>query len=67
MAEPSPELLILDEPTNNLDLTSIEELVEGLRAYKGALLVVTHDEDLLERLELDQVVRLDSHGSLQVL
>lgn len=67
LAVPVPELLILDEPTNNLDLASISQLVDGLKAYRGALLVVSHDADLLERLDLDEVVRLDPDGSLHVL
>lgn len=67
LADPVPELLILDEPTNNLDLTSIDQLVDGLQAYRGAILVVSHDAELLERLSLDEVVRLEADGSLHVL
>jgi ATP-binding cassette subfamily F protein 3 len=53
-----PHLLILDEPTNHLDIGSTETVEAGLRAYDGALLVVSHDEPFLEavgttrRLEL---------------
>ncbi|MEZ2222406.1 ABC-F family ATP-binding cassette domain-containing protein [Rhizobium sp. RCC_161_2] len=53
-----PSLLILDEPTNHLDIDSIAAVETGLRAYDGALLVVSHDEVFLEgigiswRLEL---------------
>ncbi|MFN4017256.1 MAG: ABC-F family ATP-binding cassette domain-containing protein [Reyranella sp.] len=53
-----PAVLILDEPTNHLDLESIEAVEAGLRAYDGALLMVSHDEPFLEavgttrRLEL---------------
>jgi len=43
-----PQLLILDEPTNNLDLDSIAAVEAGLRAYDGALLVVSHDEAFLQ-------------------
>ncbi len=45
-----PQLLILDEPTNNLDLESIAAVEAGLRAYDGALLVVSHDEAFLEAI-----------------
>ena len=45
-----PALLVLDEPTNHLDIDSIEAVEAGLRAYDGALLVVSHDEAFLEAL-----------------
>lgn len=45
-----PPLLILDEPTNHLDIDSIEAMEVGLRAYDGALLVVSHDEPFLEAI-----------------
>jgi ATPase subunit of ABC transporter with duplicated ATPase domains len=51
-AEQAPELLILDEPTNNLDLTSLEELTSVLQDYRGALLVVSHDLMFVEEIEL---------------
>ncbi|MHA3771489.1 ABC-F family ATP-binding cassette domain-containing protein [Verrucomicrobiota bacterium sgz303538] len=58
-----PSLLILDEPTNHLDIDSIEAVEAGLRAYDGALLVVSHDEAFLQaigvsrRLELSDKTR----------
>jgi ATPase subunit of ABC transporter with duplicated ATPase domains len=58
-----PSLLILDEPTNHLDVDAIEAVEVGLRAYDGALLVVSHDEAFLEaigisrRLELSPISR----------
>lgn len=67
LADPPPELLILDEPTNNLDIESVDQLVEGLRSYPGALLVVSHDQDLLDRLAVDEVVELDAYGGLAVV
>jgi ATPase subunit of ABC transporter with duplicated ATPase domains len=64
LADPPPELLVLDEPTNDLDLASVDQLVEALAAYRGALLVVSHDLRFLERLGLDRTLRLDRAGRL---
>jgi ATPase subunit of ABC transporter with duplicated ATPase domains len=50
LAEPAPQLLILDEPTNNLDLASAEQLATALESYRGALLVVSHDERFLTEI-----------------
>ncbi|WP_440642384.1 ABC-F family ATP-binding cassette domain-containing protein [Bradyrhizobium sp. PUT101] len=52
-----PSLLILDEPTNHLDVESIETVEAGLRAYDGALLVVSHDEAFLQAIGVTR--RLD--------
>ncbi|WP_017974535.1 ABC-F family ATP-binding cassette domain-containing protein [Actinopolyspora halophila] len=43
LAEPAPQLLLLDEPTNNLDMHSVRQLVAALSAYRGALVVASHD------------------------
>lgn len=47
LARPAPQLLLLDEPTNNLDLPSTTELIDALNAYRGALIVASHDERFL--------------------
>lgn len=49
-----PELLILDEPTNNLDLVNIEFLERVLREFGGALLVISHDEVFLKNAEVTE-------------
>jgi len=53
-----PDLLVLDEPTNHLDIASIETVEAGLRAYDGALLVVSHDETFLETIGVTRRVEL---------
>jgi ATPase subunit of ABC transporter with duplicated ATPase domains len=57
-AEQSPELILLDEPTNNLDLESIIELTSALNNYKGALLVVTHDIDFIKEIDIRREIKL---------
>ncbi|MCU4746593.1 ABC-F family ATP-binding cassette domain-containing protein [Streptomyces sp. G-5] len=51
-AEPAPHLLLLDEPTNNLDLLSAGQLESALSAYRGAFVVVSHDEPFLARIRV---------------
>ncbi len=53
-----PQLLILDEPTNHLDIDSIEAVEAGLRAYDGALVVVSHDEAFLQAIGITRRVAL---------
>lgn len=49
-----PELLILDEPSNNLDLKSIKELTDALNLFNGALLVVSHDKQFLNDIKIER-------------
>ncbi|MYY05801.1 MULTISPECIES: ribosomal protection-like ABC-F family protein [unclassified Streptomyces] len=57
-AEPAPQLLLLDEPTNNLDLVSADQLEGALASYRGAFVVVSHDERFLERIGVERWLRL---------
>ncbi|WP_237209907.1 ABC-F family ATP-binding cassette domain-containing protein [Rothia nasimurium] len=58
LASPAPQLLILDEPTNNLDMASVDWLIQALASYEGALLVVSHDEAFCAQLGLTGVLTL---------
>jgi ATP-binding cassette subfamily F protein uup len=53
-----PDLLILDEPTNHLDAVTIEWLEQYLAAFRGTLLLVTHDRYFLDRVT-DTIIELD--------
>jgi ATPase subunit of ABC transporter with duplicated ATPase domains len=57
-AEPAPQLLLLDEPTNNLDLVSTGQLESALTAFRGAFVVVSHDERFLGEIGIDRWLRL---------
>ncbi len=59
LAEPAPQLLLLDEPTNNLDLASARQLSEALGAYRGALIVASHDLPFLRTVRISRWLRLD--------
>lgn len=62
LAEPLDQPLVLDGPTNNLDLASVDELVDALSAYRGALLVVSHGDRFLGRLGIDTWLELTAEG-----
>jgi len=51
-------VLLLDEPTNNLDPASRAEILSALRAYRGAIVLVTHDEEAVEALSPERVILL---------
>jgi ATPase subunit of ABC transporter with duplicated ATPase domains len=53
-----PDLLILDEPTNNLDIRNIGILTEAINAYRGTLVLVSHDAVFLEEVQVTDVVQL---------
>jgi ATPase subunit of ABC transporter with duplicated ATPase domains len=54
LADPPPQLLVLDEPTNNLDLAGRTGLVEALTLYRGGLVVVSHDQRFLAELGITE-------------
>ncbi|WP_198676179.1 ABC-F family ATP-binding cassette domain-containing protein [Kribbella monticola] len=63
LAEPPPQLLMLDEPTNNLDLASVAQLTEALASYQGALVIASHDLPFLRTIGITRWLQLD-HNAL---
>jgi ATPase subunit of ABC transporter with duplicated ATPase domains len=58
-----PDIMLLDEPTNNLDLDARERLYDAVAAWTGGLVIVSHDRELLARV--DQIADLSS-GSIRL-
>ncbi|MFE2040653.1 ABC-F family ATP-binding cassette domain-containing protein [Streptomyces sp. NPDC059477] len=63
LAEPAPQLLMLDEPTNNLDIASVRQLTTALEGYEGALIVASHDLPFLESIGITRWLLLDGELS----
>tara|TARA_A100000164_G_C21788337_1_gene714533 strand:+ start:1 stop:1023 length:1023 start_codon:yes stop_codon:yes gene_type:complete len=55
MSYHSPDLLLLDEPTNHLDIDSRISLINSLNAFEGAIILVSHDNDIIEKVT-DQIL-----------
>ncbi len=56
------DLLILDEPTNNLDIETVDQMVEGINEYQGALWVISHDLDFLSRINITKAFKLSKQA-----
>ena len=60
----NPNFLILDEPTNDLDLLTLQKLEDFLKAYKGCLLVVSHDRHFMDEV-VDQLFVFQGDGKVK--
>ncbi len=54
-----PDMLILDEPTNNLDLSSLAILTDTISNYRGTLIVISHDSNFVEQVGITTEIRVD--------
>ena len=64
IAARTPKLLILDEITNNLDLETRGHVIEVLKNYPGAIIVISHDADFLKEIEAHDSYQI-TNGLLQ--
>ncbi len=62
VSENTPDMIIADEPTNNLDIASMEILATTLKNYKGTLLMVSHDEQFIHDVGIDRIINLNRNG-----
>lgn len=54
----TPDIIIADEPTNNLDIDSMQILASTLRSYQGTLIVVSHDDNFIADVDVRQTINL---------
>nr|WP_121272440.1 ABC-F family ATP-binding cassette domain-containing protein [Pedobacter schmidteae] len=54
----APDLMVLDEPTNNLDIQNMEILTTAINEYQGTLLVISHDAHFLKQINVEEVIEL---------
>jgi ATPase subunit of ABC transporter with duplicated ATPase domains len=58
ISDEAPEIIILDEPTNNLDIQNIEILTAAINEYQGTLIVISHDQSFLEQINIEKSILL---------
>jgi ATPase subunit of ABC transporter with duplicated ATPase domains len=58
ISDEAPEIIILDEPTNNLDIQNIEILTAAINEYQGTLIVISHDQSFLEQINIGKSISL---------
>ena len=67
LAQPAPQLLLLNEPTNNLDLASVRQLSQALDGYRGAIVVASHDLPFLRSAGITRWLRLDREAGMTAI
>ncbi|QNL51017.1 ABC-F family ATP-binding cassette domain-containing protein [Olivibacter sp. SDN3] len=58
ISDQAPDMIILDEPTNNLDIQNVEILTTAINTYQGTLLVVSHDQTFLDEIRAERAIEL---------
>ena len=66
MSYHSPDLLLMDEPTNHLDIDSRLSLINSLNEFEGAIILVSHDKDIIEKVAEQILLVKDSKVNLFV-
>ena len=60
----APDVFILDEPTNNLDIQSVEIITAAIRSYRGTVLLISHDHYFVKEIKINRSIKLFDTGSV---
>ena len=60
-----PQVLILDQPTSNLDIESVQAFMEGVKHWNGTMVMVSHDANLIRSLDAQCYVLASQEGKLR--
>ncbi|MDD7230184.1 MAG: ABC transporter ATP-binding protein, partial [Bacteroidales bacterium] len=58
IAEKAPDIIIADEPTNNIDISCMDILADTLKNYVGTLLIVSHDEQFIHDIGIKRIISI---------
>jgi ATPase subunit of ABC transporter with duplicated ATPase domains len=64
VSDDAPDMLILDEPTNNLDIKSLEVLTAAVKDFEGTLLIISHDEYFVKEIAVDNIIELRKNDKI---
>ncbi|MBD8489134.1 ABC-F family ATP-binding cassette domain-containing protein [Echinicola sp. CAU 1574] len=59
----SPDIIVLDEPTNNLDIQNIQIMTAAINGYEGTLIVVSHDDTFLEQINIERSINFNTSAT----
>ncbi len=62
----SPDIIVLDEPTNNLDIQNAEILTAAINEYQGTLIVVSHDDYFLQQIHIERTLTLARYVDIPI-
>ena len=58
LSQRAPDMIVLDEPTNNLDIRSAEILTSAINSYQGTVIAISHDEHFLQSINTQRTIQL---------
>ena len=67
LMEDHPEILILDEPTNNLDLLGIDQLITAVKSFNGCLIVISHDKYFCKNLTFTHILQINKNSKHKLI